>query len=157
MTQEKRPEGIVDWSDIERTNHGSDNYKGVTAFEKEGEPFYYGWRFDIHLEHVFPDAIIEKMIATYRINQILMLSNVYGGIVKLSEWRNPLIPKYIITMDGDSEFHVILGNPTDVRLVAFHTMEHAELFLKYNRDLLYKYYNTQHELDRLEKLKLLEY
>ena len=70
--------------------------------------------------------------------QISQLIPYYGGVITDTEWNNSNVRKYVITRQNNSivseSFNIIY------RLLAFHTREQRDEFLKNNKQLVMDYF-----------------
>ena len=79
----------------------------------------------------------KSAIALAKISQKLCLDPLYGGIITDEEWEND-IPKYtILRLDNNI---VTDENDSVFRVLAFHTPEQRDLFLKENIELIKDYF-----------------
>jgi hypothetical protein len=70
--------------------------------------------------------------------KIKLLMPYYGGEITMSEWKNPYISKSVITSDNFTILRIYTVH--EYSLLAFHTYDERNDFLKYNEDIVKDYF-----------------
>ena len=120
------PEGY----ELDKENSTSFNVKFKKKEENE-EPLAFG----SNEKNLFIDLKHAK--SALAMAQISQLMPYYGGAITDEEWANKDLNKKCITRYGDN---ILMQNCILThQLLTFHTIEQAEAFLKYNKQLVYDY------------------
>lgn len=69
--------------------------------------------------------------------KIKLLMPYYGGEITMDEWRNPHVSKSVITSDNFTILRICTVH--EYSLLAFHTYDERNDFLKYNEDIVKDY------------------
>ena len=93
------------------------------------------WAFGSNEKNLFIDSKHAK--SALAMAQISQLMRYFGGAITEEEWVNKDLNKKCITRYGDN---ILMQNCILThQLLTFHTIEQAEDFLKYNKQLVYDY------------------
>ena len=79
----------------------------------------------------------KSALAMARISQIMANDERFGGVVTDEEWANYEMVKYVILRNGYNIYPTAFS--TSYNILAFHTAEQRNLFLKENEDLVKDY------------------
>ena len=97
---------------------------------------YGDFSMEIYSKYSFEDKkFINHLKAELKIK---LLMPYYGGEITMSEWKNPHISKSVITSDNFTILRIATVH--EYSLLAFHTYDERNDFLKYNEDIVKDYF-----------------